>query len=620
MALFGRTGGGLFNLINKQMPAILNSRNAYARTQSLDKSYDQTKDNFFGRKGQMRAAWQDFAVAAGTKGGLLDGMTSGLRMATGALRALTGAANAHPTAFRWIVTGITALLGMKLATSAVKFAFGGLLGPVGRLWGLWSRYRALGSVAAMFPRLARGMGMLRRAAGMLGPGILRGAGIAGRGVGMFVRALAWLRGAAVAGFMRAMPLLARGFGIARTAALMLGKGVVRAGLMMLGNPIVLTITAIVAALAIAGYLIYTHWDTIKAAFWKGVAWVKETMGALPSWLKNLGSMAMQGLLMALNPALMAARLVSIAKAGVTAFKNYFGIKSPSRLMIAMGGHINEGLAVGVDRTGGRPMQAVARMAAAVASASAVTLPAPVMAEGHLAANRPQAFGNMAPAAMLPSAMAAAQSRPASVAMPAPVVTLQSRPAPVGMRAPAVMLQSRPLPVAMPTPAVMLRGRPAPLAMRAPAVMLQSRPGALMMRAPAVVLQSKPSAVMMRAPSVLLQGRPAPVRMLPPTVLAQSRMASLRAIAPPVMSQGRAVVPKAFTLPPAGQNRIAAARPMTIAPKANPRPIRDAPPPAKIEIHIHQQPGEDTEALLRRMMAMMKQEQRRAGRSQLADDF
>ena len=98
------------------------------------------------------------------------------------------------------------------------------------------------------------------------------------------------------------------------------------------------------------------------------------------------------------------------------------------------------------------------------------------------------------------------------------------------------------------------------------------------------------------------------------------MASLRAIAPPVMSQGRAVVPKAFTLPPAGQNRIAAARPMTIAPKANPRPIRDAPPPAKIEIHIHQQPGEDTEALLRRMMAMMKQEQRRAGRSQLADDF
>lgn len=480
MTLFGRTGGALFNLIDKQMPTILRSREAYARTKSLDQSYKQTKDGFFGEGGQLRAAWQDFVVVAGSKGGLLENITGGLRMATGALRTLTSAANSHPTAFRWIATAVTALLGMKLATSAVKFAFGGLLGPVARLWGLWSRYRALGSVAALFPRLARGMALVRGAATLMGTGMGRGARLAMGGFSLLGRAVVWLKSGVVAGIMRVLPMMARGFGLARTAVLLLGQGVLRAGLMMLGNPIVLIIAAIVAAVAGAAYLIYTHWDTIKNAFWRGVAWVKESLAALPGWLKNLGSMAMQGLLMAFSPAAMAARLLQVAKTGVTAFKNYFGIKSPSRLMMAMGGHINEGLAIGVNRSGGQPVRAAARMAAAVAGAGAITLPAPVMA--------------------------------------------------------------------------------------------------------------------------------------------QSKIALAAASAPHGSVEGRSMVPKAFTAPAPAQNRISAAKGLALAPAAASRPIRDMPQPAKIEIHIHQQPGEDANALTRRVMDALKREQRKTRLSQHADDF
>lgn len=148
--LFGGTGGALFNQINKQLPTILHSREAFAKTQGLDQAYETTKDSYFGQQGQMVAAAKDFMIVAGSKGGLLENMTGMLRAATGALRGLTDAANAHPTAFKWLGTAITWLTGLRVGMAAVKLAAGGLLGPVGQLWGVWSKYRALGSLAATF--------------------------------------------------------------------------------------------------------------------------------------------------------------------------------------------------------------------------------------------------------------------------------------------------------------------------------------------------------------------------------------------------------------------------------------------------------------------------------------
>ena len=159
-------------------------------------------------------------------------------------------------------------------------------------------------------------------------------------MGPAANVIAWTRKAAPA------------FGVLRTAVLFLGKGFLRAGLMMMANPIVLLITAIVVAVGAAAYLIYTHWDKIKAAFWGGVSWVKETLAGLPDWLKSIGKLMMSGLLMAINPMALAAKLIDVAKNGITAFKAYLGIKSPSRVFMALGNHVTGGLERGRRSTGG----------------------------------------------------------------------------------------------------------------------------------------------------------------------------------------------------------------------------------------------------------------------------
>lgn len=163
------------------------------------------------------------------------------------------------------------------------------------------------------------------------------------------------------------------FTLLRTAALLLGQGMMRAGMMMLANPMVLAIVAIGAAIGLLAYLVYSNWDKIRGAFVAGWNWVKSTLAAAPSWLTAIGKQMMQGLLMAINPMALALKLIDVARNGVTAFKNYLGIKSPSRLMMQMGGHVATGLAQGIDGGSGKPQRAMGRMAAGVARAGAVSL-------------------------------------------------------------------------------------------------------------------------------------------------------------------------------------------------------------------------------------------------------
>lgn len=213
------------------------------------------------------------------------------------------------------------------------------------------------------------------------------------------------------------------FGGLRTAVIFLAQGVMRAGLMMMANPVVLVIVAIVAAIGLAAYLIYKYWDQIKAAFgaalnyisglidripgwakllmalnpvglallvWKywdkikagfasGVSTVKNILNTAVGWMKWAGGAMMDGLLLMLNPARLAARLLEIARAGMSAFKNYFGIKSPSRLFMEMGGHMTAGLAIGVDRGGAKPLRSLSRLAGGMAGAAALSLSGPALA-------------------------------------------------------------------------------------------------------------------------------------------------------------------------------------------------------------------------------------------------
>lgn len=169
----------------------------------------------------------------------------------------------------------------------------------------------------------------------------------------------------------------------RTAALFLGQGMMRAGLMMLANPMVLAIVAIGAAIGLLAYLVYANWAKIKTAFATGWQWVKDTLSAAPQWLRNLGGMMMQGLLMMIDPLGLRNRLLEVARNGIAAFKNFFGIKSPSRLMMQMGGHMTTGLAQGIAGGGSKPERAMGRMAAGVARAGAVSLSPITPASGGL---------------------------------------------------------------------------------------------------------------------------------------------------------------------------------------------------------------------------------------------
>lgn len=151
-----------------------------------------------------------------------------------------------------------------------------------------------------------------------------------------------------------------------------------------------------AVIGYAAYQIYSNWDgisgwfsakwqAISGAFSTGVAAVKGVIGALPAFLTNIGKMMMDGLLLAINPLALGVKLIQMAKNGITAFKAYLGIKSPSRLMMEMGGHVATGLGMGLDQGRGQPVRAMGRMAGAVAGAGAMALAPAAAAPARAAA-------------------------------------------------------------------------------------------------------------------------------------------------------------------------------------------------------------------------------------------
>ena len=279
--------------------------------------------------------WRAFLASASSLGivlgtTLLPVMTDVLGSLSNMAAGVSDWAKANPELAGGLMKTAAALATAKIGLGALQYAFGTILGP-----------------AASFIKFFRTV-----------DGVSKFNVVLGKFVNVGIRA----GGMAV-----------RMFGMMRTAALFLAQGVMRAGVMMLANPMVLAIVAIGASIGLLAYLVYSNWDKIRGAFTTGWNWVKATLSAAPSWLSNLGKSMMQGLLMAINPMALALKLIDVARNGITAFKNYFGIKSPSRLMMQMGGHVATGLAQGIDGGSGRPRQAMGRMAAGVARAGAVSL-------------------------------------------------------------------------------------------------------------------------------------------------------------------------------------------------------------------------------------------------------
>jgi len=176
------------------------------------------------------------------------------------------------------------------------------------------------------------------------------------------------------------------FGTLTIAASILGVGVGTLAGVLFGIPI--------AIAAVAG-LVWYFWDDIMAAFRTGWSWVENYLTASKARLINLGKAMMDGLLLAINPMALGKKLIEMASNGITAFKNFLGIKSPSRVFMALGQFTTEGLAQGIDRGGRRPVGAMKGLAASVAAAGAFTLGPSAAAGRPVASAAPVAAGSAA---------------------------------------------------------------------------------------------------------------------------------------------------------------------------------------------------------------------------------
>lgn len=97
----------------------------------------------------------------------------------------------------------------------------------------------------------------------------------------FLYALPWIKGigTGLLWLARIFPLFGRGL-------LMLGGMIARFGMMLLANPVILVITLIIAAIALAAYMIWKHWDKIKAAFNVGVAFLGQAWAKIKSFFSS----------------------------------------------------------------------------------------------------------------------------------------------------------------------------------------------------------------------------------------------------------------------------------------------------------------------------------------------
>jgi hypothetical protein len=175
------------------------------------------------------------------------------------------------------------------------------------------------------------------------------------------------------------------------AALAIGFG---AAALIVGG-VVLAIGALIAI----GVLLYRNWDAIVAfcsAAWTQIkAIVSTAIAALggvimsfspvglfiraftnvysylrslaPSW-SSVGRMMLEGLLSALSPARLVMHVLRLGGAAIKAIKGVLGIKSPSRVFAGIGGHMMEGLQLGLDRGADGPLARIRKAGAELTGA------------------------------------------------------------------------------------------------------------------------------------------------------------------------------------------------------------------------------------------------------------
>ncbi|MCA1179784.1 MULTISPECIES: hypothetical protein [unclassified Pantoea] len=131
--IFGRTGGKMFSLIDKQLDTIHRRIDAYAIARGLDDAYGAVGSTYNGKKIDFQKKWQNLQLVMGKDGGLLDKFTKGLDGLTHSLKRMTDIAHKHPEMAKFAgeaglaITGLAALSG---GLWVLKHGVGALLSPL----------------------------------------------------------------------------------------------------------------------------------------------------------------------------------------------------------------------------------------------------------------------------------------------------------------------------------------------------------------------------------------------------------------------------------------------------------------------------------------------------------
>lgn len=273
-------------------------------------------------------------------------------------------ARENPELAKTVLMTVAGFGAARVALGGLQFAFGGMLGPMSKGYELWKKYKAAGSAAKAFPK----------AAGIIGK------------FGSVLKSTA--------------SVAFKAFGLLRTGALFLARGLMQAGMMMLANPIILIIAAIVVAVGLLAYAIYSNWDTIKAAFNAGLAWLSGAwqtfkgyfssgvtfLQSLPDRFMSLGKAMISGLVNGIlaAPGRVFKAIQSLVTGPIDWVKKKLDINSPSKLFMHYGGAVSEGMALGIDRKKQSAFSNARRLATGVAGAAALggtAISGPAMAGG-----------------------------------------------------------------------------------------------------------------------------------------------------------------------------------------------------------------------------------------------
>lgn len=288
--------------------ALIQNLDEYRRIRAAAVDSGGTVDKAFAQRTARDATvqWKAFLGSASslaiTLGNtLLPVATQTLTMLTNLGNRVAAWAQRNPEAAATLTKLVAGLAVFKIGLGAAQLVLGSMFGPLARIIALWQKFRVVGSLAAMLPKLATG---------------LRVAGIAFR--------------------------------------------------FMLGP-----VGLVIAALAMLGIAVWQNWDKIKAAFTAGKAWLAN----FGSNMLAVGKDIVLGLARGIAGAHSAVwnALKGVVMGGVNRVKNFLGIRSPSRLFMAIGGHTAEGMAVGIDRGRKGVLNAAGRLASGAAAAGALAM-------------------------------------------------------------------------------------------------------------------------------------------------------------------------------------------------------------------------------------------------------